>query len=196
MVSFMLKLLAGLIAFHGIHLVPVAQTVRARLQGQLGGMGYQILFAALSFAGLYLIAVGYGEARGLAQGNPTLYSPPTGLKHVAYALMLPAFILMAAAYIPSRIRTAVQHPMLASIKLWALAHLLVRGDLGSVLLFGSFLAYGVVDRISVKRRSALGPLGARTGNGDALVLALGIGGYAAMLLWGHSYLIGVSVLGR
>jgi uncharacterized membrane protein len=192
----MLKLLLGLCLFHGIHLVPVFQGTRVQLRDRLGAIGYQIFFAVLSFAGLYLIAKGYSEARGLVRSNPTLYTPPTFLKHVAHLLMLPAFVLMAAAYIPSRIRTAVKHPMLASIKLWALAHLLVRGDLASVLLFGSFLAYGVIDRISVKKRNALGPLGAREGHGDVLVLALGIGGYLAMLFWGHGYLIGVPALGR
>jgi uncharacterized membrane protein len=90
----------------------------------------------------------------------------------------------------------VQHPMLAAIKLWALAHLLVRGDLASLLLFGSFLAYGVYDRISVKRRDAFGPLGTRTGTmtGDMAVLVLGIAAYAFMLVWGHGALIGVKLL--
>ena len=73
----------------------------------------------------------------------------------------PAFILLVAAYVPSRIRTALKHPMLAAVKLWALAHLIANGDLASLMLFGSFLAYGVFDRISVKRRAALGPLGDR-----------------------------------
>ncbi|MFM2423253.1 MAG: hypothetical protein RL291_1783 [Pseudomonadota bacterium] len=189
----MLKLLAGLIAFHGIHLLPVFQAQRARFKEAVGNIGYQVVFAVLSFAGLYLMAKGYGELRGLPRQNPTLYTPPAFLKHIAYLLMLPAFILMAAAYIPSRIRTAAKHPMLASIKLWALAHLLVRGDLASVLLFGSFLAYGVIDRISVKKRGAMGPLGDRTGNGDAIVLALGIGAYLLMFFWGHAYLIGIPV---
>ena len=78
-------------------------------------------------------------------------------------LMLPALVLLVAAYVPSRIRTAVRHPMLASVKLWAFAHLLTNGDLASVLLFGSFLAYGVYDRISVRHRVALGPLGTASG---------------------------------
>ena len=112
------------------------------------------------------------------------------------ALMLVAFILLAAAYIPSRIRTAVKHPMLAAVKLWAFAHLLVRGDLASLLLFGSFLAYGVFDRISVKKRHALGPLGAAQGGlkGDIVVVAVGTVAYLLMLLFGHAYLIGVPLM--
>jgi uncharacterized membrane protein len=192
----MTTLILGLIVFHGLHLVPAAPGVRTSMRERFGASGYLIAFSLISLVGLVLIAMGYGEARTLARANPQLWVPPTWTKHIALLLMLPAMILLAAAYIPSRIRTAVQHPMLAAIKLWALAHLLVRGDLASVLLFGSFLAYGVYDRISVKKRAALGPLGTKTGTaqGDMLALAIGIAAYAFMLLWGHGALIGVKLI--
>ena len=63
-----------------------------------------------------------------------------------------AFVCVAAAYLPGRIKARFKHPMLAGVKIWALAHLLANGDLGSILLFGSILAWAVVARISVKRR--------------------------------------------
>jgi uncharacterized membrane protein len=86
--------------------------------------------------------------------------------------------------------------MLLSIKLWALAHLLVRGDLASVVLFGSFLTYAIFDRISVGQRMAIGPLGTAQGGlkGDILVILLGLGAYFGMLSWGHGALIGVKLL--
>ena len=86
--------------------------------------------------------------------------------------------------------------MLAAIKIWALAHLLVRGDLASVLLFGSMLAYGVFDRISVKKRNALGPLGTAPGSarGDLIAIAVGLAAYGAMVLGGHAALIGVPLV--
>ena len=82
--------------------------------------------------------------------------------------------------------------MRLAVKLWALAHLLANGDLGGMVLFASFLAYAVYDRISVKRRGALGPLGAAKGGvgGDVAVLAGGTALYVFMLLWGHTWLIG------
>jgi uncharacterized membrane protein len=85
--------------------------------------------------------------------------------------------------------------MLAAIKVWALAHLLSNGDLASVLLFASFLAYAVYDRISVKARDALGPLGQRPGaiGGDVAAIAVGLIGYIVMLFWGHGALIGVAL---
>ena len=192
----MTTLLLGLLVFHGIHLMPTGPGLRQSMRERFGASTYLIVFSLLSLFGLVLIAMGYGEMRGLARANPQLWIPPNWTKHIALTLMLPAMILLVAAYVPSRIRTAVGHPMLASIKLWALAHLLVRGDLASLLLFGSFLAYGVYDRISVKGRVALGPLGAKTGTaqGDIIVLVVGIAAYAFMLLWGHGVLIGVKLI--
>jgi NnrU protein len=64
-------------------------------------------------------------------------------------------VLLVTACVPSRIRAAVRHPMLIAVMLWSLAHLLADGDLASVLLFGSFLAYGVTDMISANQRAAL-----------------------------------------
>ena len=111
--------------------------------------------------------------------------------------MLPAMVLLVASVIPSRIRTTIRHPMLSAIKIWALAHLISNGDLGGVLLFGSFLAFAVYDRISVKRRGALGPLGnAKPPSvvNDVIVIVLGIALYAALLFGGHAWLFGVSPL--
>jgi uncharacterized membrane protein len=127
--------------------------------------------------------------------NPVLWDPPVWTRHIAVALMLPAMILLVAAVIPSRIRTAVRHPMLIAIKTWALAHLLANGDLAALLLFGSFLAFAVYDRISVKKRGAQGPLGNATPSGplnDVAVVVIGVALYAALLLGGHQWLIGVS----
>ena len=66
--------------------------------------------------------------------------------------MLPAFIFIVAAYVPGQIKEKLKHPFLVAIKTWALAHLIANGDLASIILFGSFLAYAVYDRITLKRR--------------------------------------------
>ena len=59
----------------------------------------------------------------------------------------------------------MKHPMLAAVKFWAFAHLLSNGSLADVLLFGGFLAWAVLDRISLKRRP---PLTNRHGAGAAV----------------------------
>jgi uncharacterized membrane protein len=101
-----------------------------------------------------------------------------------------------AAYVPSRIRTAVGHPMLTALMIWAFAHLLANGDLASVLLFGSFLGFAVYDRISVIGRLSPGPLGNAKGGAlhDIVVIAVGLALYALLLFWGHAKLTGVALL--
>ena len=110
--------------------------------------------------------------------------------------MLPAMIALVATYVPSHIHVILKHPMLIAIKTWALAHLLANGDLASLVLFGSFLAFAVYDRISVKRRGDLGPLGKGSGPwiNDVIVVVLGTALYAAIVLYLHQLVIGVSPL--
>lgn len=187
------SLILGLLLFHGLHLVPAMPTLRARLRETMGPGIYKLAFSLISVAALVVIVKGYKAARSLGDGNVQLWDLPDWLRYVTPGLMLPAFILLAAAYIPSRIRTATKHPMLAAIALWGLAHLLVRGDLASVLLFGSFLAFGVLDRISVERREARGPLGKVQGGlrGDLAAIAVGAIAFAVMVLGlRHGALIG------
>ncbi len=193
----MLLLALGLILFLAIHLVPTQVELRGALVRSFGETGYKAGFALLSFAGLALIVIGYHKLQVMPGKNPVIWNPPVWTRHAAFTLMLPAMILLVAAYVPSRIRTAVGHPMLAAVKIWASAHLLANGDLASLVLFGSLLAWAVLDRISVKRRNAKGPLGTATATSifnDVAVVAVGIALYALMLLWGHRVLIGVPLV--
>lgn len=194
----MLTMLIGLALFFLIHLVPTQVELRDGLVRRFGERSYKLAFTAVSLVGLVLIVLGYGKLQAMPGKNPVLWYPPLWTRHLAFTLMLPAFILLAAAYVPSRIRTAARHPMLAAVKIWALAHLLANGDLGSIVLFGSFLAWAVFDRISVKKRAALGPLGSTqpaSALNDVVVVIVGTALYAAMLVWGHRALIGVPLLG-
>ena len=120
-------------------------------------------------------------------------------KHVAFLLMIPASVFLVAAYVPSRIRSSLKHPMLVAIKIWALAHVIANGDLAGVVLFSSFLLYAIYDRISLKRRpdgAGMGPLGSARGglSGDIAAVVGGLVFYAFMLLWGHPNLIGKALV--
>src|ERR1043166_969401 len=152
----MALLIAGLALCIVVHLVPTRPSLRAGLVGTLGPGIYRGLFALVSIAGLVLIVLGYGHMQGLGRGNPQLWVPPVWVKHLVFLLMLPAMVLLVSAYVPSRIRSAIDHPMLTGLMIWAFAHLLVNGDLASVLLFGSLLSYAVYDRISVMGRASPG----------------------------------------
>ena len=133
----------------------------------------------------------------MARHSPVvLYTPPRFLRHVTFLFMLPVFPLIFAAYLPGRIKSATKHPMLAAVKFWAFAHLLSNGTLADVVLFGAFLAWAVLDRISLKRRApvALRTAPARRFN-DLLAVLLGLGVYLLFIVWAHRWLIGVSPLG-
>jgi uncharacterized membrane protein len=100
----MWMLLAGLLLFYAVHLVPTRPQFRAGLVARIGSGPYMGLFALLSLAALTLIVLGYGQMQGLGRGNPQIWVPPAWTRHLTMLLMLPALILLVAAYVPSRIR--------------------------------------------------------------------------------------------
>ena len=167
-------MILGLVLFLGVHALTTQRALRARLIGSWGEGGYKIVYSLASAIGLALIV--WGFARYRATGMWEIWTPPAAMKHVVAALMLPAVILVVAAYIRGRIYTALKHPMLTGVKLWAASHLLANGDLGSIILFGSFLAWAVFDRISLKRRGDAGgppiPVGGATN--DLIAVAVGV----------------------
>jgi len=186
-------MILGLVLFIGTHIVTTQRDLRARLIGIGGEAVYKVGYALLALAGIVLISYGFGEYR--TAGMIDLWHPPKWTKHVTAALMLPAVILLVAAYSRGRIYTAVKHPMITAVKLWAAAHLLANGDLGSIILFGAFLAWAVFDRISLKRRADPGgpPIPVGGPKNDAIAIAIGIVAYLALAFVFHPMVIGVSV---
>lgn len=193
----MTLLILGLVLFIGTHAFTTARERRAALVARLGEGPYKGLYSLLSLAGLVLIVVGFGQYR--SGGYVQLWDPPVWTRHLALLLVWIAFVCLAAAYLPGRIKAGLKHPMLAGVKIWAFAHLIANGDLGSLVLFGVFLAWAVVARISTKRRSIAadhgGPLAAPAGwRNDFLALAIGTGVYVLFAVWLHPALIGVPVV--
>jgi uncharacterized membrane protein len=193
----LIVLIIGLVILLGAHVFVTFRQARAGLIAQLGQIGYRVLFAAVAIIGLALVVWGYAEYR--AHEWIQVWTPPAVMRHVTVGLMLFAVIFITAAFIPSHIRQKLKHPMLASVKTWALAHLLSNGDLGSIILFGSFLAWGVYSRIAAKRRGDMGAAAkpAPAGwTGDIIVVVLGIAIYLALGFAFHPYVIGVKVFGK
>ena len=189
----MTLLIIGLVLFLGIHSVSiVAPAWRDAQLAARGEAAWKGLYSAVSVVGFGLLVYGYGVAR---QSPVVLYTPPAVLRHVALLLMLPVFPLLFAVYLPGRIKTATKHPMLLAVKFWALAHFLANGALADVLLFGSFLVWAVVDRISIKRRPVRPVRGgaARPAN-DLIAVLGGLAIYVGILMVAHHWLIGVSPL--
>lgn len=197
----MLLLILGLVLFLGTHALSMARGPRAGLIGRFGEGGFKIGYTLLSLVGLVLVSIGFGQYR--ASGYIPVWNPPVFTRHLALVLMLPVFVLLFAAYLPGKIRARTKHPMLLAVKIWATAHLLANGDLGSILLFGAFLAWAVAARISAKRRALApgavaaqhgGPVAAPAGGrNDLIALGLGLALWFAFARWLHPLLIGVSV---
>jgi uncharacterized membrane protein len=191
----LLVMILGLVLFLGVHTLTTRRELRARVIASTGEGDYKIGYALVSVAGLVLIVWGFAHYR--ATGWIDVWYPPRALKHITVALMLPAVILVVAAYIRGRIYTAVKHPMLTGVKLWAASHLLANGDLGSIILFGSFLGWAVFDRISLKRRADAGAPAIPVGGpaNDLIAVAVGIVAYLALAFAFHPVVIGVPVFG-
>jgi len=191
----LLGMILGLVLFFGVHTLTTQREVRARVIAFSGGGGYKIGYSLVSALGLVLIVWGFAHYR--ASGMWEIWTPPTALKHLTAALMLPAVILVVASYIRGRIYTRLKHPMLAGIKLWAAAHLLANGDLGSIILFGSFLGWAVFDRISLKHRADSGapPIPVGGPSNDLIAAAVGFVAYLALAFAFHPVVIGVPVFG-
>ena len=191
----LLVMILGLVLFLGVHTLTTQREVRAQVIAASGEGGYKIGYTLVSLLGFVLIVWGFAHYR--ATGMWEIWTPPTAFKHLAVALMLPAVILVVASYIRGRIYTRLKHPMLAGIKLWAAAHLLANGDLGSIILFGSFLGWAVFDRISLKHRADSGapPIPVGGPSNDLIAVAVGLVAYLALGFAFHPVVIGVPVFG-
>lgn len=192
----MTYLILGLLIFLGAHSVRiVADDWRTQTRARIGALPWKGLYAVVSLLGFVLIVWGFGLVR---QQPVQLWSPPVALRHLASLLTLLSFVLWVAAYVPGNIiKERIHHPMVVGVKVWALAHLLANGNLGHVILFGSFLVWAIVDFISARRRDRA--LGTRYPGGTAgatgITVALGVAAWIAFALWLHGLLIGVRPLG-
>ena len=175
-----LILTAGVLLWAYSHLMKrVTPGLRARL-GEGPGKG---LVAVASLVAIWLMVVGYGRAEVIQ-----LWTPPAFMTHINNLLMLIAVVLLNLGYSRGVMRTRMRHPMLGSVKVWALAHLLVNGNLASVILFGGLLAWAVLDLILINRqtpawrRPAAGPV-----INDAFYLVISLGVFGA-ITWIHNWL--------
>ena len=188
----MTPLIAGLVLFLGLHSVRiVAEPWRESMIARIGRNPWRGLYSIVSLAGFALVVWGYGQAR---LDPLVLWSPPSWTRYLTSLLVLPAFVLIAAGNMRgTRIKAAVGHPMLLGTKLWAVAHLLSNGMLADIVLFGSFLAWAIVDYASSRRRDrAAGTVYPRgTPGRDATAMAIGTAAWFVFGFWLHGPLIGV-----
>ena len=189
-------MIIGLALFLGSHTLVTLRPQRVAAIARVGEGAYKGLFSLVSLVGILLI--GYGFALYRAGGYIDIWMPPPWTRHVTELLVWPAIIAIVAAYVPGQIKRVLKHPMLVGVKLWAVAHLLSNGDLGSIILFGSILAWAVYDRISLKRRTDVPAPAVVTGGGyrnDFIVVVVGTLVYFVLGFWFHPWIIGVPAFG-
>lgn len=192
----MLLLIIGLLVFIGIHILPTRPELRDAFAGRFGEQAYKGVFSVIALIGFALIVVGFHKVQLHPGKNPVLWYPPHWGRHVTMALMLPVFPLLVSSFIPGRIAAVIRHPMITAVKFWALAHLFVRGDVASLLLFLGMMGWAVYDRITLKKREAAGLVTTKTGpvRNDVIAILIGLVLYAVFAKWGHPALIGVNVI--
>lgn len=192
----MTLLIFGLVLLLGVHsLRIVADDWRTATRARLGAGTWRLLYSLMALAGLVLVIVGYGQAR---QAPVMLWMPQPWARHPAALLMLVSFILIVAGNTPANaIRAKLGHPMILGVKLWAFTHLLANHTLADLVLFGSFLVWGVFAYRAARRRDLASGVSAPAATTWRTIATVAVAFilWAAFLLRGHQALIGVSVFG-
>ena len=189
-------LIIGLILFLGAHSIRmVADAWRTQAIASWGEKPFKGVYTLIALVGFYAMVTGYAEAR---LQTVALWTPPIATRHISVLLMLLASVLMAAAYVPrNHLKLRMGHPMVLSVKVWALAHLLANGNLADVVLFGSFLLWSVFNFKAARARDrAAAPVqtNAKT-SATLLTLLIGVAMWALFVFYLHAQLVGVSPLG-
>ena len=200
----MALLILGLVLFLGAHSTRIfAENGRQAVLQRLGEKAYKGAYTLVSLVGFGLLMYGFDQVRW---DSPMLWTPPVWAKHVAALLMLLSLVLLACAHAPrNAIKAKLHHPMVLSVKVWALAHLLANPRVADVVLFGAFLLWSVLnfraarkrDRMAVESQGEAGTLLVPEVSVAATWRAVGIGVvvWAVLLSRGHEWLFGVSPLG-
>ncbi|MEE9161048.1 MAG: NnrU family protein [Gammaproteobacteria bacterium] len=194
----MLLFTLGIVLFFGIHMLPFYPEYRAQLIEKLDSdvidteVMYKIIFSVISLLGLIFVGIGKGSIEFIG-----LWDTPTFFRYIAVVLIPISFILMVAAYPPNNIKRCVPHPMLTGVIIWGVIHMLVNGDVVSIIIFGSFVAYSVVaikltnrreydknDEQDIQEKLPVVK--------DAIVIGIAMSGFL-LLLWMHKALFGRAV---
>ena len=177
----MTLMILGLILWIAAHLFKrLAPSARESMAN--AGKG---LAALAILAGLVLMVLGYRQAEFV-----NVWYPPSWTTHLNNLLMLFAVFFFAMSHSRGRLRARFRHPMLASVKIWAVAHLLVNGDLASIVLFGGLLVWAVVQVILINRSEPWVPPQPGEPKRDVILVVASVVGFA--IIAGIHLMLGVS----
>ncbi len=179
-------LILGIIIFFSIHLVPILP-IKNILINRLGENKYKGLFSLIALVGLLIIIYGFSRADFYPIWDPLPYS-----KEIALALMPISMILLAAANIQTNIKKFIKHPMLIGILIWSFVHLIANGDLRSIILFGSFGLYALIDIFFSKKVLTTNIEAKYTLSKDIMVIIIGLVAYLIIVYY-HQFIAGVTI---
>ncbi|AYF34368.1 NnrU family protein [Halomonas sp. XH26] len=187
-------MIIGLLIFLGSHSVRIfAEDWRQRQIVKHGENTWKIAYSVVSVIGLAIAIYGFGQMRL----DPIyVWFPPMGLRHAVALLMVPAFIMLVAAYVPrNAIKAKLGHPMMLAVKIWAFSHLLANGRLGDIIFFAAFLVWAILAFKAAKKRDRLQPVNPVPTSAPATIATVVIGliAYVLFALYLHTLVIGVPV---
>lgn len=136
----MTLLILGVILWWITHTFPlVARPMRNRIAAGMGEGAWKGVYALGTLAILAIIIIGYRQAEW-----SDVWIPPAWGVHLNNLLMLIAVALLGASHSKGNVKRFVRHPMLLAVIVWSIAHLLVNGDLASLVLFGGMGLWAIV----------------------------------------------------
>lgn len=167
----MAYLILGLLLWTAAHLF---KRVAPDLRAGMGTAGKGAVALGV-LAGLVLMVVGYRQAEFV-----NIWFPPAWTVHVNNLMMLGAVFLYGMSATKGRLRGAMRHPQLTAVKVWAVAHLLVNGDLASLILFGGLLGWAVLEVVMINRAETWERPAPGEAKKDILLVVITLGMFAAI----------------
>lgn len=184
----MTGLVAGLVLFVGVHLLPAIPGVRPALRARLGEGPVKGLVSLGALVGLVLIVASWSSAPVDA-----VHAPPPWTRHLAWTAVPLAFVMLTSAYVPSRIGWFLGHPMSLAVVLWGTVHAAANHERRAVVLFGTLAGWGLVAWLLAARRDGWRPKPWPEQPRDGVVVVAGLA-VAGAVMAAHGWLFGVPVV--
>lgn len=161
----MTLLIAGVVLWWAAHFFKrVAPGARERM----GDAGKGPVALAI-LASVVLMVLGYRAAEFIP-----VWEPPAFFTQVNNLLMVLVFYLFGVGATKGLGAARIRHPQLTAFKIWAIAHLLVNGDLASIILFGGLLGWAIISVIVINKAGPWTRPENTAFAGDAKALVIGL----------------------
>jgi len=161
----MASLIAAALFFDAIHIVIAGTELRWKIVARIGEEVFQAIFSVLSLAGIVWLCQAYGRAGYVETWGQVQMFRPLALLVMFFAFFFVVFAFavpnptavrggaMLREKEPARsIQRITRHPFLWGVALWSLIHLILNGDLASLIFFGCFLLLALAGPASIDRK--------------------------------------------